>query len=176
MPSSASVKVAVRGFSYYRNKEKIAKGKTNAMCLPAWIICKTICFSFAVVAVAVAVVASVSAEPFHCRGPWPHCLGGGDQTNWPGDYPENWRATIPRTGGRLSQELAGDQPKEWRATNPRNGGRPTQGMAGDQPKKWWATNPRNGGRPTPGIASRSMVFPNGPDSQAASQPDRNQAT
>jgi hypothetical protein len=101
---------------------------------------------------------------------------GGDQTNWPGDYPKNWRATIPGTGGRPPQELAGDYPKNWRATIPRTGGRPSQELAGDQPKEWWATNPRNGGRPTPGIASRCMVFPNGPDSQAASQPDRNQAT
>jgi hypothetical protein len=132
-------------------------------------------FAFAVVAVAVAVAASVSVEPFHWRGPLAP-LPGGDQTNWPGDYPKNWRATIPRTGGRPPQELAGDYPKNWRATIPRTGGRPSQELAGDQPKEWWATNPRNGGRPTPGIASRCMVFPNGPDSQAASQPDRNQAT
>ena len=94
--------------------------------------------------------------------------GGRPSQELAGDHPKNWRATIPRTGRRPSQELAGGHPRNWRATNPRNGGRPTQGMAGDQTKKWRATNPRN--------YFALYGLPNGPDSQAASQPDRNQAT
>ena len=43
--------------------------------------------------------------------------------------PSARRATIPRFGGRPSQEFAGDHPKNWRATIPRTGGRPSRKLA-----------------------------------------------
>ena len=76
---------------------------------------------------------------------------------------ENWRATIPRTGGQPSRELANTHvrpclgggrfvflvlPFLFARPLPRIGGRPSRELAGSHPENWRATIPRTGGQPS----------------------------
>ncbi len=91
---------------------------------------------------------------------------------------ENWRATIPRTGGQPSRELANTHvrpclgggrfffglaffvrkatPENWRATIPRTGGQPSRELAGNHPENWRSAIPRIDGQPARRVGKQDV--------------------